>query len=399
MVALLARTTGGDLQLAEDALQLAVVAALEQWDRGMPDRPVGWLVRTARFKAIDQMRRQGVWARKADALAAEVPTMSPAPELPDEAIPDERLRLMCTCCHPALSLEAQVALTLKTVSGLTSEEVARAFLVDRTTMQQRIVRAKQKIRVAGIPYEVPAAEALGGRLAGILRVIYLVFTEGWAATDGEDLVRGALCDEAIRLGELLVAQVDGDSEVHGLLSLMLFTDARRQARVDAQGLPVLLADQDRLRWDRRRVGLGFAALAAATRRGPPGPYTLQAAIASVHMRATRADDTAWDEVVALYDLLLQADPSPVVALNRAAALAMRDGPEAGLAAMAPLLEDPHLARGHLLAASRARLLGQAGRPGEAVLAYEDALTRVTHPAERAWLTQQRDRWAAGVGEA
>ncbi len=398
LVAALARTTGGDLQLAEDALQEAVVAALQQWGDDPPDQPVGWLLRTARNKAIDVLRRRGTWARKARLVAAATPAAD-TPDLDDDGIADERLRLICTCCHPALSLSARVALTLKVVSGRTSDEVARLFLVDRATMQQRIVRAKQKIRLAGIPYEVPSPDALPERLAGIRHVIYLVFTEGWGATAGERLVRGELCDEALRLGQLLVEQVPDDGELHGLLSLMWLTDARRATRVDAQGLPVLLADQDRSRWDARSLALGAAALGAALRRGPPGPYTLQAAIASVHARAQQADDTAWDEVVALYELLLKAAPSPVVRLNHAAAVGQHRGPVAGLAALDALADERALGRTHLLPAARARYLEALGRTEEALDALQQALSRVGNAPERAWLEAQVARLLGQVSTA
>ncbi|MCB9780865.1 MAG: hypothetical protein H6742_20015 [Alphaproteobacteria bacterium] len=387
MLALLARTTGGDLLLAEDVLQQAIIAALEQWpDRGMPDAPVGWLVRTGRNKAIDHIRRRATWDRKAARLLAEEAAVAPPPELSDAAIPDERLRLICTCCHPALALDAQVGLTLRTVCGLTTDEIARVFLLDPRALAQRLVRAQRKIRDAGIPYEVPGPDALPARLQAVLHVVYLVFTEGYAATAGDALVRGDLCDEALRLGELLVAQVPDQGEVHGLLALMLLQDARRDTRTDAHGRPVLLADQDRSRWDRRRIALGMAALGAALRRGPPGPTTLQAAIAAEHARAPTAEATDWAGIVQLYALLLQAAPSPVVRLNHAAAVAEAQGAAAGLLLLDGLDEDPHLARGHLLPAARAELLRRLGRGEEAADAYRQALDRVGNGPERAWLT-------------
>jgi RNA polymerase sigma-70 factor, ECF subfamily len=389
MIALLARTTGGDLLLAEDALQQAAMAALEQWpSRGTPDQPVGWLVRTARNKAIDHIRRSSTWARKAEVLAAEEARVSPPPDLPDAEIPDERLRLICTCCHPALARDAQVGLTLRTVCGLTTDEIARAFMLDPRALAQRLVRAQRKIKVAGIPYAVPGPEVLPQRLSGILRVVYLVFTEGWASTTGEDLVRGELCDEAIRLGALVAALVPDEGEVHGLMALMLLQDARRDARTDAKGRPLRLPEQDRGRWDRRKIALGMAALGAAVRRGPPGPYTLQAAIASVHARAPDSEQTDWPEIVALYDLLERAAPSPSVALNRAAAIGEARGAAAGLAAMDVLQDDPHLGRGHLLPAARGAMLRRLGRQRDAAAAYRVAAGRAGNAPERAWLTQQ-----------
>ncbi len=389
MIALLGRTTGGDLQLAEDSLQQAVLAALEQWPtRGLPGQPVGWLVRTARNKAIDTIRRRATWSRKAEQLLQESTRSSPPPELPDSEIPDERLRLICTCCHPALAMDARIALTLRTLCGLTTEELARAFLVDPRTMAQRLVRAQRKIRDAGIPYEVPGPEALPGRLADMLHVVSLVFTEGYAATSGDTLVRRELCDEALRLGQLLVVLLPDEGETHGLLSLMLLQDSRRDTRTDAHGGLILLADQDRGRWDRRKIALGMAALGAAIQRGPPGPFTLQAAIASVHARAARAEDTDWHEIVALYDLLLQAEPTAVVALNRAAAVAMLHGPQAGLDALDALADDRHLQRSHLLPAARADLLRRQGRDQEAARAYREALERVGNAPERRYLERR-----------
>lgn len=386
MMALVARTTAGDLLLAEDALQQASLAALQQWPhQGLPDHPTGWLVRCARNKAIDQIRRNATRARAATVLAAEEAQVAPEPGWTDASIPDERLRLICTCCHSALALDAQVGLTLRTVCGLDTDEIARAFLIYPRALAQRLVRAQRKIRDAGIPYTTPGPEVLPRRLAAIRQVVYLVFSEGHAASGGERLVRADLCEEALRLGELLVLAAPEDAEVHGLMALMLLQDARRGSRVDGAGRPVLLADQDRSRWDRRKIALGMAALGASLRRGPPGPTTLQAAIASVHMRATRAEDTDWTEIVALYDLLLQAAPSPVVQLNRAVAVAEAQGPEAGLALLESLTEDPHLARGHLLPSARAALLSRQGRRAEAAAAYAEALERVGNTSQRCFL--------------
>lgn len=385
IVALLARTLQGDLELAQDAVQAATVAALEQWPDNPPDQPAAWLVRTARNKAIDTIRRRSTWSRKAELLKAVTQTEALMPDIDDSRIPDERLRLICTCCHPALSLEAQVALTLRTLCGLTTLELARSFLVDPRAMAQRLVRAKRKIVEAGIPYEVPEPGALNERLGAILHVVYLVFNEGYGASTGEGPVRADLCDEALRLGELLVRLVPDESEVHGLLALMLFQDARRSTRTDDHGRVVLLRDQERERWDRSKIATGFAALGAATRRGPPGTYTLQAAIASVHARARHPDETNWNEIIALYDLLMKADPSPVVALNRAAAISIGHGPAAGLRALDALTEYHSLERHHLWWSARADVLRRLHRVPEAVAAYRQALTCVGNEAERQFI--------------
>ncbi len=370
-----------DFDLAEDALQEAFEAALAQWPaQGAPDNPVAWLIGTARHKAIDQLRRRAMAETKRDEIAAEV-----APEVEADApLPLDSLRLIFTCCHPALAPEAQVALTLRTVCGLSTEAIARAFLVPVPTLQQRIVRAKAKIKGAGIPYEVPGDDELAARLDAVLAVVYLVFTEGYSATSGTDLVRADLCAEAIRLARLLAELLPDEREVHGLLALMLLHDARRDSRTDETGAIVLLEDQDRSRWDRARIAEGAALVGQSLRARAPGAYAIQAAIAALHAQAPSARETDWPQIAALYGVLAGLHPSPVVELNRAVAVAMADGIEHGLA----LLETVHLPGYYLLPAARADLLRRLGRRPEAAQAYRDALALVTNDAERHYLERR-----------
>jgi RNA polymerase sigma-70 factor (ECF subfamily) len=379
----------GDFDLAEEALQEAFAAALDQWPAaGVPRNPRAWLVSTGRHKAIDRLRREKTFATKRAEIAYLSDTAAPAPDASEEPFTDDLVRLIFTCCHPALALEAQVALTLKTLCGLSVEEIARAFLVSPATMAQRLVRAKGKIRDARIPYEVPGNDRLAERLDGVLRVVYLVFNEGYAATSGDALVRRELCTEAIRLGRLLRALLPDTSEVAGLLALILLHDSRRAARLDAAGELVTLEEQDRSLWDRGQIDEGQALAEAALRRGGAGFYALQAAIAALHTQGTRADETDWPQIAALYALLLRLHPSPVVALNHAAAVAMGERLERGLRLIEQLEATGELGAYHLLPAAKADILRRLGRRPEAAAAYERALELVTHDAERRFLQRR-----------
>jgi RNA polymerase sigma-70 factor, ECF subfamily len=380
----------GDLDLAEEVASDAVAAALERWPvDGVPLRPGAWLLTTARRKAVDRLRRDKAYAARLAVLQAEVDRDGPAVEpADDEDVPDERLRLFFTCCHPALPLDAQVALTLRCLAGLATPEVARAFLVPAATMAQRIVRAKRKIKGARIPFRVPDADELPSRLPGVLRVVYAIFTEGYAASAGPELVRADLADEAIRLARILYRLLPGEREVAGLLALLLLVDARREARTGPDGQVVLLDEQDRSRWNRESIEEGRRLVVEALRGGRPGPYALQAAIAAVHDEAADVATTDWAQVVALYDVLAQVAPSPVVALNRAVAVAMRDGPAAGLELLDALAADERLRGYHLLPAARADLLRRLGRRSEAADAYREALALVGNDPERAYLSRR-----------
>ncbi|HEX5042771.1 MAG TPA: RNA polymerase sigma factor [Candidatus Polarisedimenticolaceae bacterium] len=378
----------GDLDLAEDVLQEAFAVALTQWPReGVPGNPASWLISTARHKAIDRLRRARNLAEKQAEIAA-LSELASQPMFEDVPLPDDRLRLIFTCCHPALALEAQVALTLKTLCGLTVEEIARAFLVPQPTMAQRLVRAKAKIKAAGIPYEVPERAQLGERLDGVLRVVYLVFTEGYAPTAGEAPTRPELCAEAIRLARLMHALLPRESEVTGLLALVLLQDSRRAARFDAAGALITLEEQDRRLWDQEEIAEGLPLVEAALREGNAGFYALQAAIAGCHARAEGPGQVDWAEIAGIYAVLLARHPSPVVALNHAAATGMAFGPERGLALLEALERTGQLTGYHLLAAARADLLRRLGRTAEAADAYRDALGTVTSPVERRYLTRR-----------
>jgi len=379
----------GDFDIAEEALHDAFRAALEQWPRdGVPANPRAWLVSTGRFKAIDAMRRRTRFEPLPDDIDKRLVADSDDPEAwNDESIKDDRLRLIFTCCHPALSPDAQVAMTLREVCGLTTEEVARAFLSSPPTAAQRIVRAKAKIRNARIPYEVPGATDLPDRLDAVLRVVYLVFNEGYSASSGAAVTRHDLSSEAISLGRLLVELLP-EPEALGLLALMLLQDSRRAARTSPSGDLVLLEHQDRSIWNRDQIAEGLAVVERALAARQVGPYTIQAAIAAVHANASDADDTDWARIVVLYDLLARAEPSPVVELNRAVAVAMRDGPSAGLALIDAILGRGDLSDYHLAHAARADLCRRLGRIAEARASYERALSLTEQEPERRFLKRR-----------
>jgi RNA polymerase sigma-70 factor (ECF subfamily) len=386
VVATLIRSTG-DWDLAEECAQDAVAQALATWPRdGVPRNAGAWLTTTARNVARNRLRRAGVEAGKLRELATRP---DPEPAVPDDSgIVDDRLRLLFTCCHPALPLDGRVALTLRTLAGLTTAEIARAFLVPEATMAQRLVRAKRKIRAAGIPYRVPPAHLLPDRLTGVLGVVYLLFNEGYAAASGPEVVRGDLCAEAVRLARTLAGLMPGEPEALGLAALLLLQDSRRAARLDADGELVTLEEQDRERWDHAMIEEGTALLDEALRRRAPGPYQVQAAIAACHATAAKPDDTDWVQIAALYARLARMTPSPVVRLNRAAAVAMARGPAVALELVRELDRSGELAGYPLLAATRADLLRRLGRTGEAAAAYREAVAQAGTEAERRFLARR-----------
>ncbi|MCP9339989.1 RNA polymerase sigma factor [Stutzerimonas xanthomarina] len=388
----------GDFELAEEALHDAFIAAVQQWPRdGLPSNPRAWLVSTGRFKAIDGLRRRARFDASLSLLADQLDGRD-EPEWEREDLEDDRLRLIFTCCHPTLPADAQVALTLREVCDLKTEEIARAFLASPSTIAQRIVRAKQKIREAGIPYRVPTRDELPARLDNVLRVIYLVFNEGYSASSGRELTRADLSAEAIRLGHLLLELLP-DPELMGLLALMLLHDSRRAARTDEAGELVRLDEQDRSRWSQAQIAEGAALVERALASRRFGPYTVQAAIVAVHAKASSAAQTDWAQIVALYDLLLRISPSPVIELNRAVALAMRDGAEVGLAAIDRLLARGELRDYHLLHSARADFCRRLGRLDEAREAYRAALGLAQLEPEKRFLQQRLDELDAGQREA
>jgi RNA polymerase sigma-70 factor, ECF subfamily len=381
----------GNFELAEDALQDAFAAAVEQWPReGMPNNPPAWIISTARHKAIDRARRQSWFSERRDEIQRliEFELSSDSDDTAD-SFPDERLRLIFTCCHPAINREAQIALSLRTLCGLTTEEIARAFVTPTATMAQRIVRAQRKIRAAGIPYEVPSGDALPERLESAMAVIYLVFNEGYLASSGDEVVRKDLCAEAIRLARILSALMPDQPETRGLVALMLLHDSRRDTRADSDGDLILLEDQDRSRWDHQQIAEGLA-LAAEAMNGAeaPGPYAIQAAIAAEHARAKRPDDTDWARIAELYRMLLEMRPTPIIALNHAVAIAMAHGLRDGLALIAELEASGELDDYYLMWSAKADLLRRMERYSDAAAAYRRALEVVSSNPDRRFLARR-----------
>jgi RNA polymerase sigma-70 factor (ECF subfamily) len=388
----------GDFDVAEEAAQEAFAAAVNQWEAtGIPDSPRTWIIQTARHKAIDRIRRQTRFAEKLETYASQRPAVE-EPDYDSSEIADDRLRLIFTCCHPALAADAQVALTLRTLGGLETDEIARAFLVPEVTMAQRLVRAKRKIRDAGIPYVVPDVNDMPERIDAVLTVIYLIFNEGYAATRGEAFVRTDLCAEAIRLGRLVrtLMMPQPPPEATGLVALMLLHDARRAARLDEAGDLILLENQDRSRWDQQQIAEALP-LVEEGLSNVAGPYTIQAAIAAVHCRAARAEETDWPQIIQLYDLLERVQPSPIVSLNRAVAVAMVEGPEQALTILDALAADGELDAYHLLHAARADMLRRMGAAAEAARSYKRALDLATSDSERRFLERRLREAQASEG--
>jgi RNA polymerase sigma factor (sigma-70 family) len=396
LIAGLARLTR-DVGRAEELAQDALVAALAQWPGdGVPHNPAAWLMQVAKHRALDAIRRDALARRKLEEVGHAIESGmvdEPDPDAAlDDALGDDLLKLIFTACHPVLATEARLALTLKLIGGLTTEEVARAFLVSEPTMAQRLVRAKKTLSDARVPFEVPAGTELGQRLASVLEVVYLIFNEGYAATAGDDWVRPALCEEAMRLGRILAGLAPQEPEVHGLLALMELQASRLRARIGPDGEPVLLLDQNRARWDRLLIRRGLGGLERAQRLAgsQPGPYLLQAALAACHARASTADETDWERIAALYAVLARVTPSPIVELNRAVAVSMAQGPAAGLALVEALAEEPALRRYHLLPSVRGDLLAKLGRNREAAEAFEQAVTLTGNVKEKALMSARAE---------